>query len=107
MNFTEKKLVEISILIISGDKETEVTLGIGTPENARCHAYIDGFEEPRRKTGLSDWEAFFRALSWLSVRLQELERCGYRFAVLDCDPPRHTTALELMHGMTYVQSTQS
>lgn len=107
MDSRKNKIAEISILIIRGEKEIEVTLGIGAPENACCYAYIDGFEEPRRKIGVSNWDAFLRALSWLSVRLEELERRGYKFAIADCDPPLPVTALELMQGISYVRGVKA
>ncbi len=104
MDSNSQRLVEMSIIIIDLNMaETEVILGIGIPRNDRCCVYLDGFDEPRCRSGLNNWNAFFGALRWLAVRLQILEERGYKFATTSCEPPRLQTALELVDGMSFIR----
>ncbi|HEY9680861.1 MAG TPA: hypothetical protein V6C86_04695 [Oculatellaceae cyanobacterium] len=99
---SSERAVEQKILIVSGTRETEVTLGVGIPRNGRCYAYLDGWEEPKRTLGMNDWQAFCLALTWIVRRLEHLEKdWEYKFYVPDCEPPRRESALSLMHGMMF------
>ena len=107
MRLDNKKIVETSALFISGKNTYEVNIGIGLPSNDRCCIYLDGFETPRCTAGVDNWHAFFAALRWLASMLQNLETQGYKFADNSCEPPRPLTAIELVHGLTFVKMNES